>query len=518
MRILRASLENFASYKTLDFDFTNKALVLIQGPNGAGKSTLCDVIPWILFGRTAKNGPVDDVLPWSGESPTAGTLRLALSGQEVTVTRRRKPNDLYINQDTRGKDIPDTQRLINRLLGLDVDYFLSAAYFHEFSQTATFFMTTPKVRRLISEQLVDLTLAKSLQTKIVVEKKVINIKELESDVAALESQIKFLKTHIQAIGAKALFWEEERETKRRALAESLLNFEADQEATISRLQWQEKVLNKQLKDKVRELEGHGLHCKTRSTCRECGSPAAPSPAQIAKIEAEIVKTKNTKNPYTDQILREQRRENTFAKQLDDLEAQANPHNAKDLETDLAKASSTLALKQSALNGQTTRLTDLELLGDILEAYRSASVKGTIESLQRQTNAYLETHFEGEMRVEFSVIEADKVEVELRKDGNVCSYTQLSKGQRRVLNFCFGVSVMRTLAQNNGNAPSVIQFDEAFDGMDDNMKAKSYGVLKTLESEYSTILVVDHSMYFKSLFDTQYRISLEFDGSVIHEEA
>ena len=230
MRLISASLENFASYKTLDFDFTNKGLVLIQGPNGAGKSTLCDVIPWILFGRTAKNGPVDDILPWSGETPTKGTLRLEHNGQEITVSRCRKPNDLYINQDTRGKDIPDTQRLINRLLGLDVDYFLSAAYFHEFSQTSTFFTTTPKVRRLISEQLVDLTLAKSLQTKVATEKKVINIKVLEADATTLESQTKFLKTHIQAIGSKALFWEEEREVKRRALAESLLNFEADQEA------------------------------------------------------------------------------------------------------------------------------------------------------------------------------------------------------------------------------------------------------------------------------------------------
>jgi len=59
VKILSCVLENFASYERLEFDFSPQGLTLIEGPTGSGKSTLCDAIPWILFGRTAKDGALD---------------------------------------------------------------------------------------------------------------------------------------------------------------------------------------------------------------------------------------------------------------------------------------------------------------------------------------------------------------------------------------------------------------------------------------------------------------------------
>jgi ABC-type lipoprotein export system ATPase subunit len=95
---------NFGSYKHLEFDFNSNGLTLISGPTGSGKSTLCDIVPWILFGRTSKGGAVDEVRSWDAEEATTGTLML----HGISITRSRKPNDLTID-GRRGKDLNDTQ-------------------------------------------------------------------------------------------------------------------------------------------------------------------------------------------------------------------------------------------------------------------------------------------------------------------------------------------------------------------------------------------------------------------------
>src|ERR1017187_5196358 len=131
MRILSASATNFASYKELAFDFTNQGLTLVQGATGSGKSTLCDLVPWVLFGTTAKCGTVNDILSWPGDEVTRADVCVEIGGVNYYITRTRGPkakdNDLRWIVDCcwecpkRGKDLVDTQRLINQLLGIDAD-------------------------------------------------------------------------------------------------------------------------------------------------------------------------------------------------------------------------------------------------------------------------------------------------------------------------------------------------------------------------------------------------------------
>src|ERR1700677_767637 len=199
MKILSVSLENFASYKKLSFDFQSQGLTLIQGANGSGKSTLCDAIPWILFGKTAKDGKSDEVRSWNTAEPTIGAIEVQLELYEVNITRiRGKNNDLYYSftadeaqNKIRGKDLMDTQRMINGLLGADYDLYLAGSYYHEFSQTAQFFTTTAKNRRSICEQLVDLSLPIKLQLNAHDLRKthVRTSQEIQSKINELQSNI-----------------------------------------------------------------------------------------------------------------------------------------------------------------------------------------------------------------------------------------------------------------------------------------------------------------------------------------
>ena len=99
MKILKVEVTNFGSYPHLEFDFTKGGLSLLYGKTGAGKSTLIDAICWCLFGVTPRGGSIDSVRTWDAVSSTAGTIWT----EAGTICRTRRPNDLYYNDQQRGK-------------------------------------------------------------------------------------------------------------------------------------------------------------------------------------------------------------------------------------------------------------------------------------------------------------------------------------------------------------------------------------------------------------------------------
>ena len=172
VNIISATIQNFGSYKKLEFSFDKQGLCLIQGLTGSGKSTLMDIVPWVLFGVTAKDGSVDEVKSWDSNGDTEGRLIIDLNGVPIIIQRiRGKTNDLHYSQQdvpgiTRGKDLKDTQKQINQLLGITPETYLAGAYFHEFSKAASFFITSAKSRREICEQIVDLSFTKQKQATL----------------------------------------------------------------------------------------------------------------------------------------------------------------------------------------------------------------------------------------------------------------------------------------------------------------------------------------------------------------
>lgn len=467
MKIISCSLQNFASYKELDFQFSNQGLTLIQGFTGSGKSTLCDAIPWVLFGTTAKGGPVSDVISWPGNEITKGTIQL----ENMSITRIRGPkakdNDLIVtigNEVVRGKDLNDTQKCLNHLLGIDADLYLAGAYFHEFSQTAQFFTTTAKNRRAICEQLVDLSLAKKLKEKLTEKCKSIDeeLRQVLRQIATLESNT----------------------------------------ALLERLQVQENT---------KKSDWDRSHEKTVQYVLSC----------YEKFEANRIKTIHNKCSTCGTVLEHPREfhdksENPHHARLAEINAEINPHTsgAKDFSDDIANKRQDLENLKTLDSRIRLDLMDIELLQDVVGYYRSTSIKNTILDLETTTNKYLEAHFDSEIKVTLLVEDADKVDVTIHKDGNVCSYTQLSKGQRCLLKLCFGVSVMKAVQNHHGINFSQVFFDEALDGLDEKMKVKAYGLLQTISQGYESIFVVEHSSELKAMFTNRYEVELENGESKI----
>ena len=460
MRVISIHLENFGSYKTLDFDFQNQGLTLIQGPTGSGKSTLMDAVPWVLFGVTAKDGKADEVRSWAASEPTLGVVVLDTG---LTVTRiRGRQNDLYFRtgteaEPTRGKDIQDTQRLINNLLGVDHNLYLSGAYYHEFSQTAQFFTTSAKNRRQICEQIVDLSLAKNLQEKTKERIKEIqnNIKELHYKSETLKSHIKLLQQHQANESTKAEKWQAGHAKTIQYVASLYDKFEAGRKKVVT------------------------------NECRSCGTVLA-EPKEIYD---------DSPNPHLERLA--------------ELEREENPHNGsiKDFSKEIAEKQAELIDISADDDKITTEYSDLEVLTGVIEAFRSDLISNTISYIQDNTNDLLTKYFDAELQVSFSAGAADRLDVEIAKDGNDASFTQLSKGQRQLLKLCFATSVMLAVQNHSGVKFEEIFLDEALDGLDENLKTKAYRFLEDLALIYSSVFVVEHSEGLKAMFPRSYKISL-----------
>lgn len=525
MKIKSCQVSNFASYKELDFDFTNKSLSLIQGPTGSGKSTFCDIIPWVLYGKTAKSGSVDEVLSWNADEWAFGRVFVETQTHILEVLRIRAhtgSKEFYfirhdhVHGDTagpvRGKDNADTQRLLNEALGVPYEVYLSGAYFHEFSQTAGFFTSAPKARRAICEQIIDLSLAKNLQSKLSEEKKTVltKVEKIRNDLYTLKSNIEFTEKNIDAAHRNEAKWEDDRSHKYNLLIAKSDNFSVEQEETIKNLNKKQKAFEADRNAKIQELNNR---LKQATACPVCIK-------NKASFEKDIRTAFALDNPYAEQIIRENARKNTYREQAKILNSLINPHQVTIAQQNEQMASLVTELEKhtSSNSDSETKLVDIEQLSEVVVQFRSTLAQQTIQNLQGNTNDLLSRHFDGEIQVEFIVEDSDKLEISISKDGHQCVYSQLSKGQRQLLKLCFGLSVMRQVTNHYGVIFNAIFLDEALDGLDDSFKVKAFNLLQELELEYESIFVVEHSESLKALFNNRFSVSSTNGVSTLHEES
>ena len=226
------------------------------------------------------------------------------------------------------------------------------------------------------------------------------------------------------------------------------------------------------------------------------------------------------NPHIEELERAKDTKNEAKTQLKALQEATNPHKsivaemtcaALDLESEIKSLESQI----SELN---TDIADSETLQSVLDTFRATSIESTVLEIESATNLYLSRHFDAEIKIALTSSEGDKIEVEIFKGANSCSFSQLSKGQRQLLKLCFGLSIMRSISARNGLQIEYLFLDEALDGLDDAFKVKAFSLLNALSLDYKSIFVVEHNEAFKSLFASVVNISLIDGVSSLNEKA
>jgi DNA repair exonuclease SbcCD ATPase subunit len=571
MRLIRARIKNFGSYRELEFSYENLGLALIYGATGSGKSTLADIAPWVLFSKTAKDGSVDEVRSWDALEATEGHLTIDLNGQLLTITRIRGKgqNDLYWNLgsagdscDNRGKDLLDTQRLISRLLGFDGDTYLAATYFSEFSDIGLFFSLRAKERRTVLEKICDTITADTLGNRSSLDRK--RTKEeiaiSEKEIAKIQGVISQLERSIESTKSSRLSWEEAQKRKIEEVTLKAKTFTANNLEELSIYRDRSSIWAKNNSEDIGRASIGIAHLRAtletfadpkeeiatiqecisiynNRKCSECGGPKASSEVQSLynKINElnkqsykictvyEQIKEQNKRldqleaaqNPHMDIIKRLESAENTYKEQLVELKTQNNPYHVLAAESELYQALNSLDNEVRHNERLVTYQSQLDILYDLSSSLRGVIIQKAISQLEHNVNGYLETYFDNEITVKFS-LKADAVDVAIQKSGHTCAYTQLSRGQRSLLRLCFVVAIQKAIADASGQSFSTLMYDEVLDGLDSGLKIKAYALMESLLTRAETILCIDHATDFQNLFETKFQVSLVGDESQVEQ--
>jgi DNA repair exonuclease SbcCD ATPase subunit len=554
----KCSVHNFGSYRHLEFDFSDLGLALAYGKTGSGKSTIPDMPSWILYGVTSKNGTADEVRSWMcGGDTTVGVLDVILSDGAIKVTRvRGKPaqNDLYWTEGNssvklRGKDIPDTQKRLEERLRVPREAFITGSYFHEFSPTAGFFTSKAKERRALFEGIASMDLALRLSEGAASQRKDTKalLTKRTSELARLAGKLEELgKSEMSAIKYSE-GWVKKHEDRLIELKTMAENFDTIKLSKIGACQTKYEAWETNRSDKLYKLRGQ-LKAKAdkivppyfeieikslneSARCLECNALLPKIQAKIQKLialknenEANIVAVEMqhklidmcsaATNPHLAELDAAKSQSNTYQDQYWVEHQAVNPFTDQisKIVNDAKAARSAVLDKDRDVKELESLVSDLTTLYDLSFDLRGELLKKSVFEIQEATNGILETYFDSEIRVGFTIEGSDALEVAIQKSGYDCSYTQLSKGQRQLLKLAFGISVMQATANRAGVHFDCMFLDEPTDGMDADLKVKSFALLEKLASECTSVLVIEHSSELQNMFSTKYHVTMDSDSS------
>lgn len=544
MRLGNCEASHFGSYEHLEIDFLDLGLTILHGKTGSGKSTIPDVPFWVLFGSTAKGGTADEVISWHASgAPAKATLEVHLDDATVIVTRIRGPkvSDLYWHVNggpaMRGKDLVDSQKQLNILLGFDRDTYELGAYFHEFSASGGFFTAKAKDRRDVFEKIANLSFATDLGDRLG-EAKRINRKAIQigqSVVDRAHGALEQALSTVKSSGEYATGWEAKHAAQLAEMRTKRDNFAAFKESQIAAAKtksdfWEiqaakDKTAQEKAYAKI-EAEVAALHAEINAEikacvpCKTCGHkpPSQIDPRGVARLEARLaIKPVVETNPWPYNIEVAKNLDNRYVTDVLNLEGLINPHTAQ-----VAKAFENLETTQDHYLTKSQELRDLEAhqatledLTDLAGEFRAQTLQKTIKLVEDNTNALIEQHFDAALRVEFNAGTSDSLDIGIQKDGNECSYKQLSKGQRQILKLCFSRSVMDAVSERSGVLFKDLFFDEALDGLDTELKVKAFSLFENISAD--TIVLIDHAPEFQNMFTNRVAVTLDNDRSTLTYE-
>jgi DNA repair exonuclease SbcCD ATPase subunit len=199
--------------------------------------------------------------------------------------------------------------------------------------------------------------------------------------------------------------------------------------------------------------------------------------------------------------------NPYAAQFEKLKNEVNPF-CKQLETQRVTATIVEDQLEACIKDlaeHDRKVSALTWLYDKSSVLRGKLLERTVKQLQDSTNALLERYFDAALRLHLTLKDNDKLEVSLTNGGHKCPYRQTSGGERDLLKLTFNFAYMKAAENKAGIKFSVLMLDETLKGVDKDLKAKAFALLQTLEADYETILVVDHTEEFKNLFHRKFEV-------------
>lgn len=433
----------------------------------------------------------------------------------------------------RGKDITETQKLLNTRLGCVPELFLAGAYSHEFSATGAFFSAKAKDRREMFENLADLQLPTTLSSRCGDDRKCKKTALLASEksLTRAEGGVFHLRPSLIDSRTRKSNWCSDHKKTIKDLEAKEKGFEAKRQEESQELEHKIKLILGTVRPTVAEAKraddlNKQIELASSKTCPTCKAPSgAEDKIKALRELSEINKVIADNRIKLDEVKRLQEStksigsaHNTYGAQLKSARADINPFDAQinSLELSLEKAESDKTQHARKCEELTAEISCLSILYDLAATLRGRLLQISVSNIEHQTNDYLTRFFDGEFRVGFTTANDDDINVTVAKNGHECVFKQLSKGQRCMLKLAFTVAVMKSASNRAGIHFNVLFFDESLDGLDSDLKVKAYSLFEELQTQHESIFVIEHSNELKHLFPRQYRAQLVGDHSEIKE--
>lgn len=204
MKLERIQLTNFLSHGSTDWEPNGTRLGAIVGPNGAGKSALLDGILYALYDAARAK---TDQLVRLGSTDMSSTVEITYNGQRFRIVRGRTSKgagksflEVHVRAEDgswrplTGDDIRATQAVIDDLLGLDAEAFVTSVFLRQ-GDADRFITATAGDRKRLLGTLLGLDVfaraegrareeARDLEARTVAERN--QVERLEDAIAELE--------------------------------------------------------------------------------------------------------------------------------------------------------------------------------------------------------------------------------------------------------------------------------------------------------------------------------------------
>ena len=226
MEFKKLILGNFLSYQSLDFDFKDKGLTLVEGrnkdegdSNGSGKSSLWDGLSFALFGQTVRGLKGDDVINRKFKKECWVSLRLSVYGVEYEVFRYRKHSEfgdkLFVLDITNDKHIElgtlaQTQQWILDTFQIDFELFRCTVLFAQ-GETFNFVDAGNKAQKDILSKVMKVNYEKyQTNAKQKMKSLIDQINSIERELVSLEAN---MDIDFDEINERLLSWDKERSSR-----------------------------------------------------------------------------------------------------------------------------------------------------------------------------------------------------------------------------------------------------------------------------------------------------------------
>lgn len=244
------TLSGFLSYQDpVEIDFTPFDLACIAGRNGAGKSSILDAMTWALFGRARKH---DESVINTQSRKAVVNFTFEYEGNTYRITRTNPRGETKMVEfqirhngddgDRSGwkplteRTLRDTDRKIEKVLRLDYETFINAAFFLQ-GEADQFTQLSPSDRKRILAQILGLEVWETYRKRAFQKRK-----DVESKIDQLDGRLKEITKEL-----------EEEETRKERLAQLKSDLEEAskarerQEANLDHIRTIEASLKEQAK-------------------------------------------------------------------------------------------------------------------------------------------------------------------------------------------------------------------------------------------------------------------------------